>query len=79
MDRMSRANADFETLRPLMFSIAYRMMASVVDAEDIVQEAFIRYHRAVTAGTHIESARAYLSAVVTRLGIDQLRSSGWTR
>ena len=53
-----------EDLRPLLFSIAYRMLSSVADAEDVVQEAFLRYHR---AGTQAESPKAYLSAVVTRL------------
>src|SRR5262245_41619605 len=66
--------------RPLMCSIAYRMTGSVSDAEDIVQEAFLRYHRAQergqeTAAGAIESPKAYLSAVTTRLCIDQLRSA----
>lgn len=65
----------FESLRPLLFSIAYRMLSSVSDAEDIVQEAFLRYQRARTDGTVIDSLRAYLSAAVTRLAIDQLRSA----
>jgi len=65
----------FKGLRPLMFSIAYRMLGSVSEAEDIVQEAFLRYHRALSEGTEIESPKAFLSAVVTRLSIDQLRSA----
>jgi RNA polymerase sigma-70 factor, ECF subfamily len=65
----------FEDLRPLMFSIAYRMLSSVGDAEDIVQEAFLRYERALAGGDQIESPKAYLSAVVTRLAIDHLRSA----
>ncbi len=65
----------FETLRPLMFSIAYRMLGSVADAEDIVQEAFLRYHRVVADGGQIESPKAFLSSVTTRLSIDQLRSA----
>ncbi len=69
------AGGVFDELRPLMFSIAYRMLAGVGDAEDIVQEAFLRYHRATAAGTEIDSPRAYLSAVVTRLSIDHLRSA----
>jgi RNA polymerase sigma-70 factor (ECF subfamily) len=64
-----------EALRPLLFSIAYRMLGTVSDAEDIVQEAFLRYQRALGEGTHIESTRAYLSAVTTRLAIDHLRSA----
>ena len=64
-----------EALRPLLFAIAYRMLASVGDAEDIVQEAFLRYQRALGEGTRIESTRAYLSAVTTRLAIDHLRSA----
>jgi RNA polymerase sigma-70 factor (ECF subfamily) len=65
----------FETLRPLMFSIAYRMLGSVADAEDIVQEAFLRYHRVVADGGQIKSPKAFLSSVTTRLSIDQLRSA----
>jgi RNA polymerase sigma-70 factor (ECF subfamily) len=62
-------------LRPLLFSIAYRMLGSASDAEDIVQEAFLRFHRETGAGTQVESPKSYLSAVTTRLCIDQLRSA----
>src|SRR5262249_49429035 len=66
----------FEDLRPLLFSIAYRMVGSVAEAEDIVQEAFLRYHRTVFEdGREIESPKAYLSAITTRLAIDHLRSA----
>ena len=65
----------YRELRPLLFSIAYRMVGSVSEAEDLVQEAFLRYHRAVAGGTEVGSARAYLSAVTTRLAIDHLRSA----
>jgi RNA polymerase sigma-70 factor (ECF subfamily) len=64
--------AVYEDLRPLLFSIAYRMLGSAGDAEDVVQEAFIRYAR---AEEEVESARAWLSATTTRLAIDQLRSA----
>jgi RNA polymerase sigma-70 factor, ECF subfamily len=67
--------AVFEALRPLLFSIAYRMLGSVTEAEDIVQEAFLRYHRAVAGHGPPDSPKAYLSAVVTRLAIDELRSA----
>jgi RNA polymerase sigma-70 factor (ECF subfamily) len=66
---------DYPELRPLLFAIAYRMVGSVSEAEDLVQEAFLRYHRAVAGGTEVESARAYLSAATTRLAIDHLRSA----
>jgi RNA polymerase sigma-70 factor (ECF subfamily) len=66
----------FEDLRPLLFSIAYRMLGSVAEAEDVVQDAFVRYQRAVVeTGTEIDSPKAYLSAVTTRLAIDHLRSA----
>jgi RNA polymerase sigma-70 factor, ECF subfamily len=63
----------FETHRPLLFSIAYRMLGSVMEAEDIVQEAYLRY-RAVAPET-IRSPRAFLSTVVTRLCLNQLESA----
>lgn len=62
-------------LRPLLFSIAYRMLSSVSEAEDVVQEAFVRYQRALDEQTAVQSPKAYLSAVVTRLAIDQLKSA----
>src|SRR6266567_3541630 len=65
----------FEELRPLMFSIAYRMVGSVSEAEDIVQEAFLRFHRESQRGVEIDSPKAYLSSITTRLGIDHLRSA----
>jgi RNA polymerase sigma-70 factor (ECF subfamily) len=61
--------------RGLLFSIAYRMLGSVSEAEDIVQESFLRYQRALADGADVESPKAYLSAVATRLAIDQLRSA----
>lgn len=67
--------AEFLALRPLLFSLAYRMTGSVADAEDLVSESYLRLRRARGAGTEIESMKTYLSAVVTRLGIDQLRSA----
>jgi RNA polymerase sigma-70 factor (ECF subfamily) len=66
---------EFEELRPLLFSIAYRMLGSVSEAEDIVQEAYLRWHHVSGEGSEIESPKAYLSAVVTRLSIDHLRSA----
>ncbi len=67
--------SELVALRPLLFSIAYRMLSSVADADDVVQEAFLRHQRATEQGVAVESPRAYLSAVVTRLAIDQLRSA----
>jgi RNA polymerase sigma-70 factor (TIGR02957 family) len=66
-------DTDYTEYRPLMFSIAYRMTGSVSDAEDIVQEAFLRMARSGTGG--IDSPRAYLATMTTRLAIDHLRSA----
>lgn len=66
--------ADFQRLRPLLFSIAYRMTGSVADAEDIVSEAFLRVQTSVDTAS-VESMKAYLSTMVTRLSIDHLRSA----
>ena len=65
----------FEELRPVGFGVAYRMLGSVSEAEDIVQEAFLRLHQRLADGERIESPRAYLATVVTRLCIDHLRSA----
>ena len=62
-------------LRPLMFSIAYRMTGRVSEAEDLVQEAFVRMERARQDGAVVESPRAYLATVTTRLAIDHMRSA----
>jgi RNA polymerase sigma-70 factor, ECF subfamily len=61
-----------EELRPYLFAIAYRMLGSVAEAEDVVQEAFLRYH---AAGVEADSPKAFLAAVTTRLAIDELRSA----
>jgi RNA polymerase sigma-70 factor (ECF subfamily) len=62
-------------LRPASFAIAYRMLGSVAEAEDVVQEALLRVHRALQDGERIESPRAFVATVTTRLAIDQLRSA----
>ena len=63
----------FGRFRDLLFSIAYEMLRSVMDAEDIVQEAFVRWQHVQISD--VRSAKAYLSALVTRLCIDHLRSA----
>ena len=62
-------------LRPLLFSIAYRMTGRVSEAEDLVQEAFVRLERARQDGVVVESPKAYMAAVTTRLAIDHMRSA----
>ena len=64
----------YEDLRPLMFSIAYRMLGSASEAEDIVQDAFLRFHQAAKE-QEIENPKAYLAQITTRLSIDHLRSA----
>ncbi len=68
---MSRAE-EFEELRPLLFAIAYRILGSVSEAEDAVQETWLRYQASPTQPT---SAKAFLSTTVTRISIDVLRSA----
>ena len=63
----------FETYRLLLFSIAYRMLGSATEAEDIVQESYLRYQTALPE--QITSHKAFLSKVVTRLCLDQLKSA----
>ncbi len=64
-----------DELRPVSFAIAYRMLGSASEAEDVVQEALLRVHRALGNGERIESPRAFVSTVTTRLAIDELRSA----
>jgi RNA polymerase sigma-70 factor (ECF subfamily) len=66
---------EFDELRPSAFAIAYRMLGSVSEAEDVVQEGFLRLHRVREGGERIDSPRAYLSTVVSRLSLDHLRSA----
>jgi RNA polymerase sigma-70 factor, ECF subfamily len=69
--------ATFEAHRPLLFSIAYRMLGSVSEAEDVVQDAWLRARQ--DEDTEVRSPRAYLTTIVTRLCIDRLRSAERTR
>ena len=64
-----------EELRPRSFAIAYRMLGSVAEAEDVVQEALLRVNTALEAGEQIDSPRAYVATITTRLAIDELRSA----
>jgi RNA polymerase sigma-70 factor (ECF subfamily) len=69
------AAAEPEEFRRLMFSIAYRMVGSATEAEDIVQEAFLRYYRTTASGTSVASPKSFLTTVTTNLAIDQLKSA----
>jgi RNA polymerase sigma-70 factor (ECF subfamily) len=62
-------------LRPRAFAIAYQMLGSVSEAEDVVQEAFLRLHKTLQRDEQITSPRAYIATLATRLAIDQLRSA----
>lgn len=65
--------ADFESSRPLLLGLAYRMLGSMWDAEDVVQEAYLRW--AAADRSDVLDARAYLATIVSRLALDQLRSA----
>src|SRR5215216_5845493 len=69
---MATTDVTPEDLRPLLFSLAYRMVGAVGEAEDLVQEAFLRLHR---SADEVEAPKAFLTTVVTRLAIDHLRSA----
>jgi RNA polymerase sigma-70 factor (TIGR02957 family) len=64
-----------QELRPASFAIAYRMLGSVSEAEDVVQEALLRLHQTLENGGRIASPRAFVATVTTRLAIDELRSA----
>jgi RNA polymerase sigma-70 factor (ECF subfamily) len=70
---MTKLEPGFENFRPLLFSIAYRMLGSVAEAEDVVQDAFLRWQAAPRDA--VESPKAFLSTVATRLCLDRLKSA----
>ncbi len=73
MRQLMSSITQFEVYRPLMFAIAYRMLGSAADAEDVVQDAYLRY-QAVPPETII-SPKAFLSTIVTRLSLTRLQSA----
>src|ERR671933_2130990 len=64
---------DFETYRSLLFSIAYRMLGSAADAEDLVQDAYVRF--ASADKDVVRDVKAFLVTILTRLAIDRLKSA----
>ena len=74
-DRETRPRADetFESYRPLLFAIAYRMLGSAMEAEDVVQDAYLRWSTVDQAA--IDNPRAYLARVVSRLCLDRMKSA----
>ncbi len=72
---MSDREQLLDELRPVAFAIAYRMLGSVSESEDIVQEALLRVHQTLESGEHLESPRAFTATVTTRLAINELHSA----
>jgi RNA polymerase sigma-70 factor (TIGR02957 family) len=72
---MTGPDVTYEELRPLAFAVAYRMVGSVSEAEDLVQESLLRLHRAEASGEAIATPEAWITTTVTRLAIDHLRSA----
>jgi RNA polymerase sigma-70 factor (ECF subfamily) len=73
MDETMKQGEAFEHYRVLLFSIAYRMTGSASDAEDLVQETYLRYQ--ASESSEIVSLKAYLSTIITRLTLDYLKSA----
>src|SRR5262249_8299088 len=63
----------FQELRPLLFSIAYRMLGTASEAEDMIQETFLRWHQTDLA--KVKSAKAFLATTITRICINYLESA----
>ena len=74
----ARQVSQFEALRPHLMAVAYRLTGTVADAEDIVQDAWLRWDSAGGRDT-IADLRAWLTTVVSRLGLDRLRSAAHRR
>ncbi|MBV8956825.1 MAG: RNA polymerase sigma factor SigJ [Solirubrobacterales bacterium] len=72
---MSDRERLLQELQPTSFAIAYRMLGSVSEAEDVVQEALLRVHQALEAGEQLTSPRAFVATITTRLAINELRSA----
>lgn len=72
---MSDRGRLLEELRPVAFAIAYQMLGSVSEAEDVVQEALLRVHQTLEAGEQITAPPAFVATVTTRLAINELRSA----
>src|SRR3954463_13294975 len=72
---MTESERLLDELRPVAFAIAYRMLGSVSEAEDVVQEALLRVDQALRAGEPITSPRGFVTTVTTRLAINELRSA----
>ncbi len=70
---METRESVFASTRPMLFAIAYRMLGSVMDAEDLVQDAWLRWQEAPEV--EVRSPRAYLTTIVTRLAINRLRAA----
>jgi DNA-directed RNA polymerase specialized sigma24 family protein len=68
--------ATFDQYRGLLFSVAYRMLGSVADAEDMLQETFLRWQQASIE--EIRSPRAFLVTIISRLSINHLQSARWS-
>ncbi len=75
MGEMREREQLLDELQPVAFAIAYRMLGSVSEAEEVVQEALLRVHRALESGAQIDSPRAFTATVTTRLAINELRSA----
>lgn len=75
MDAMVDLTMEHDSLRPLMFSIAYHMLGSVADAEDVVQEAFLKIHKSAADDVVVDSPDAFATTITTRVAIDALRSA----
>lgn len=72
---MSEFERQLDELRPVAFAIAYRMLGTISEAEEVVQEALLRVHQALESGPEIENAQAFTATVTTRLSINALRSA----